>query len=64
MLTPEGLTPGSEKTHTICNFPQPRNKHEVRRFLGVTGFFRRFVPACVVKVQPINDLLKKDIDFT
>jgi len=63
MLTPEGLKPGSEKTHAICNFPQPRNKHEVRRFLGLTGFFRRFVPAYAVKVQPISDLLKKDVDF-
>lgn len=64
ILILEGLNPGSEKSQAICSFPQPKNKHEVRRFLGLTGFFRRFVPAYAVKIQSISDLLKKNVDFT
>ncbi len=39
-----GILPGARKLAALKEFPVPANKHELRRFLGLTSFFRRFVP--------------------
>lgn len=63
-LTSEGcLYPGKSKTQAINDFPVPTNKHEVRRFVGLCSFFRRFVRNFSQIVRPINTLLKKDAEF-
>lgn len=61
-LTTDGLQPSSAKMDAILYFP-PKNCHEVRRFLGLTGYFRRFMPNYANKARPISDLLKKDNKF-
>lgn len=52
-----------DMTKAIEGFPVPRSVHEVRCFLGLTGYFCRFIPnyACIAK--PLSDLLKKDLQF-
>ncbi|XP_035231815.1 uncharacterized mitochondrial protein AtMg00860-like [Stegodyphus dumicola] len=57
------LEPGSRKIKAITEFPEPKNVHEVRRFLGLTGFFRRFVPKYALKSEPLTRLTKKNRDF-
>lgn len=58
-----GLQPGLAKMDAILYFPIPNNCHEVRRFLGLTGYFRRFMPNYANKARLISDLLKKDNKF-
>lgn len=41
--------------------PQPVNQHEVCRCLGLTGFFRRFVPRYAEIAKPLTELLKDSI---
>lgn len=43
IVSKDGLKPGAEKIYAIKNFPEQRNVHEVHRFLGLSGFFRRFI---------------------
>jgi len=47
VITKGEIKPGREKTKSISNFPKPSNIHELRRFLGLTSFFRRFVNGSV-----------------
>ncbi|KAL7296474.1 hypothetical protein TKK_0010479 [Trichogramma kaykai] len=47
----------------LQKFPVPRNVHEIRRFLGLTGYFRRFVPRYAEVAAPLNDLLKTNRAF-
>lgn len=63
MLSAEGVRPGEQKVVAVKEFPKPNNKHEVRRFLGVCSFFRRFIPRYAVIAQPISDLLKDNVVF-
>lgn len=40
-----------------------KNKHDVRRFVGLACFFRRFIPSFALICKPITDLLKNDTGF-
>lgn len=57
IISKDGIQPG-DKTAAIREFPAPSNVHEVRRFLGLTGFFRKFVNNYSLIVKPITELLK------
>lgn len=57
------LKPGPAKARAIRDFPEPTNVHEVRRWLGLTGFFRRFVEKYAHMAAPLTKLLRKDAKF-
>ncbi|CAD7085358.1 unnamed protein product [Hermetia illucens] len=57
-ITKEGLLPGEVKTAAIQKFPTPSNRTEVRRFLGLTSFFRRLVQGYAQIALPLTRLLK------
>lgn len=59
-ITKGEIKPGSRKTQAIACFEAPTNQHEVRRFLGLASFFRRFVKDFASKARPLTNLLKKD----
>ena len=48
-----------EKVTKIKNAPQPKTKKQVRSFLGLTGFYRRFIPNYAQIASPLTDLTKK-----
>lgn len=58
-----GIKPGEQKTEAIKHYPEPKNIKEVRQFLGLTGYFRRFIPSYANIASPLNHLLKKDVNF-
>lgn len=62
-VTCGGVEPGDDKVAAIRNFEVPKNVHDVRRFLGLTGFFRKFVQHHAVIARPLNDLLKSKATF-
>lgn len=55
-----GIRPGEQKTQAVSKFPTPRNQSDVRRFLGLAGFFRRFVKDFALLARPLTNLLRKD----
>lgn len=57
-ISKKGIEPGDKKTAAISEFPQPTNAHEVRRFLGLTGYFRKFVKDYARISRPLTDLTK------
>lgn len=46
------------KTAAIRLFPTPANLHELRHFIGLTGFFRKFVENYADLTRPFRPLLK------
>ena len=43
VLTAEGLRMDADKTEAIKNIPIPTTKKQLQRFLGLTGYYRKFI---------------------
>lgn len=52
------LRANQEKVKAIAEFPTPKTVRQLRRFLGVTGWYRRFVANYSVKACALTELLK------
>jgi hypothetical protein len=60
LVTSEGVRSDSGKVRAINEFPTPKNTTDVKSFLGLAGYNRRFIPQFSKIAKPLNDLLKKD----
>ena len=54
------VKPEVSKTAAIKAFEEPKTKKEVRSFLGITGYYRRFIENYSSIAAPLTDLIKKD----
>ena len=43
--------------------PPPRDVTEVKRFMGMVGFYRRFIPGCLTVGEPLFRLCKDRVPF-
>ena len=59
-VTPDGLEPEPRLMEAISKLPPPINVAEVRSFLGLVGYYRRFVKKFSDKVAPLNALLRRE----
>lgn len=57
-ISKDGMIPGNEKTAAIKMLAAPCNIHQLRKFLGLTGFFRKCVPNYAEITRPFRPLLK------
>jgi len=55
--------PSDEKTIAIKHFPIPTDRRAVQSFLGLTGYFRKFIPRYASIALPLTDLLKEETKF-
>ncbi|GBN29181.1 hypothetical protein AVEN_45866-1 [Araneus ventricosus] len=51
------------KTTAVQNFPQPKNVKQMQSFLGLTEYFRKFVPSYSKIAKPLSDMLRNDAKF-
>lgn len=57
-VSEQGTKPLQEKVQAIREFPKPKQIKQLRRFLGMVNFYRRFIPKAAVLQSPLNKLLK------
>ena len=58
IISEEGIQPDSTKIKAVQDFPAPTSKTLVRKFLGMTSYYRRFVPNYASMVKPLTQLTK------
>ena len=56
----EGIRATPEKIAAIVKAPMPKNVQQLRSFLGLLNYYRKFLPNLVAIIQPLNNLLQKN----
>ena len=63
IFSKHGVSVDESKTEIIRKFTIPRSQSDVRSFLGLANYYRRFVRGYSDITAPMNKLLKKDVVF-
>ena len=63
LITKDGFTPLPEKLESIRNMPRPKSAKEVKQFLGLIGYYRKFVPRFSDLVRSLTNLTRHDVEF-
>lgn len=59
VITPQGIKPNPNKIRAIKNFPIPKTAREIKSFLGLLGFYRKFIKDFAKITKPFTKCLKK-----
>ena len=63
LISEEGFTPLPEKLESIRKMPRPKTPKEVKQFLGLIGYYRKFVPRFSDIARSLTNLTRHDVDF-
>ena len=63
VISAEGVYVDPKKIKAILNWKPPTSVHEVRSFLGLAGYYRRFMQKFSIIASPLKKLLRKNIKF-
>jgi len=63
VVSGDGIATDPEKIKTVTEWPVPTSVKEVRSFLGLAGYYRRFVKGYANIAAPLHALTKKDQPF-
>lgn len=58
LVSVDGIRPDPDKIQAVSEFPVPKNLKDVRGFLGLCTYFRKFIPAFSNLAEPLNELLR------
>jgi len=56
IIGPNGIEMEAEKVDGVLNWPQPKNMKDVRKFLGLANYYRRFIKDFAQVARPMNVL--------
>lgn len=63
IVSEKGVSPDPSLTEKIRNYPIPKDLHQLRTFLGLSGFYRRFIDHYSHKAEPLIALTRKDVKY-
>lgn len=58
------IQPSNDKSRAIQDFPEPKTIKSIQSFLGLTGFFRKFIGQYAILARPLSQLLRQEQQFT
>ena len=63
VVNKDGISIDHSKDAAISDFPRPKNVKQVRRYLGICNYWRRYVKNYSEIISPLNKLLQKSVIF-
>jgi len=64
IVSENGIETDLVKVERVCEWPVPENVTEVKSFLGLASYYRRFVPNFAQVARPLHKLAEATVDFT
>lgn len=64
LITPHGILPNPRRIVAVREYPIPKSVKEVRQFLGIASYYRRFVQGFAKVAQPLHALTQKGAVFS
>ncbi|GBG71528.1 hypothetical protein CBR_g8946 [Chara braunii] len=62
-VTPKGIRPLADKIQAIVDWPEPRSTTDVRSFMGLAGYYQRFVESYSKVAAPLSRLQSPKVPF-
>ena len=63
IITQEGVKPDPRKVEAVKNFPIPKGKKNIKQFLGLVGYYRKFILDFAKISKPLTLILKDNVGF-
>ena len=63
IVTPDGVKMNPEKVKSVAGWSTPRNTNDIRSFLGLCSYYRRFIKDFSSIARPLNHLLESGVKF-
>ena len=63
LVTDEGISADPGKAEQVHTWPTPENSTEVKSFLGLASYYRRFIPNFAAVAQPLHKLTEAKTEF-
>ena len=57
------VQPDPDKVERLKSYPIPQSPKDIQRFLGLVGFYRRFIERFADLAKPLTSLIKKGVEF-
>lgn len=62
IISKDGVKPNPDKVEKVLKWPLPKNPKEIKQFLGLVGYYRRFIKDFSRITKPMTKFLKKDCE--
>ena len=63
LVSGKGIKPLPEKLESVKKMPAPTTPKEIKQFLGLVGYYRKFIPRFADIARPMTSLTKQDVPF-
>jgi len=63
IMRPNGIKMEKEKVDGVLSWPEPKNVKDVRKFLGLANYYKRFIKNFTQVARPMNVLMRKDVKW-